>query len=67
MAGEELQELARVALIGFQRQRREPLFVSERAQPLGAGGDKVGPGDDEIGCHVFEARSIWAQSVARPG
>ncbi len=34
MPGQELQELARIALIGIDRQRRKPPFGGKRGEPV---------------------------------
>src|SRR3546814_19711961 len=46
MAGQETQELTRVALIGFQRVRREPPLPIKALQPCLAPLEKIGGCDD---------------------
>src|SRR5690606_8406589 len=51
MAGQELQELARVALVGLDGERRRPSLAGERSEPVGAGRGEVGPGGNEEFLH----------------
>ena len=51
MAGQELQELARIAFIGFDRQRRQPALTSKPLQPAFASGLEIRLGSDEEFLH----------------
>jgi hypothetical protein len=66
MAGQESEELARVALIGLERERGQAPFGAERAQPVLAGGDQVGTGIDEEFFHAgHPSRSTLAEGEGR--
>ena len=47
MPGEEGEELARVALIGLQRERGQPALVAQHGEPVRSSGDQVGTRIDE--------------------
>jgi hypothetical protein len=62
MAGEELQELARVALIGIHRRGREATLAGKRLQPALAGRLQVGFCGDEEFLH-WQRVSDWNMAV----
>ena len=42
MTGQEMQELARIALVGIEREGRQPALARQHLQPAFPGGLKVG-------------------------
>ena len=60
MAGQELQELAGVALIGFQRLRREAAFAFQLFEP-------AAPGSGEIGLRIDEKGAVFGHAAILPG
>ena len=69
MAGEEMQELARVALIGLDGQRRQPALARQHLQPAFARRLEVGLGRDEEFLHggfpQFDQRHAERRQVSK--